>query len=98
MIDPKLTYLSAGGIFVTNSSSFSLWLKHAMAPQLVKRSIKTAILVGSILNLINQGPAIWGDDEINWTNLLLTFLVPYCVSTYSGAMSAIGNLSQDKNT
>ena len=82
---------------MTTASTFSLWRQHAMAPQLVKRSVKTAILVGSILNLINQGSAIWGEEEINWINLLLTFLVPYCVSTYSGAMTAITNPSKDKN-
>lgn len=56
---------------------------------LVKRSIVTTIVVGSLLNLINQGQVIWGDTELVWTTFILTYLVPYCVSTYSGACSAI---------
>ncbi|HER25848.1 MAG TPA: hypothetical protein ENI69_01925 [Rhodospirillales bacterium] len=41
-----------------------------------------AIIVGSILNLINQGDALFGDVPFNVTKLVLTFMVPYCVSTY----------------
>ena len=52
-----------------------------------RRSLAVAMVVGIILNLINQGDALWGDARLNWTKLLLTFVVPYCVATY-GAVSA----------
>jgi hypothetical protein len=42
--------------------------------------------VGTILNLINQGDAIFGAMTINWTKVVLTYAVPYLVSTY-GAVS-----------
>jgi hypothetical protein len=45
-----------------------------------------ALIVGTILNLINQGDALFGDGRINWTKVILTFAVPYCVATY-GAVS-----------
>ena len=45
-----------------------------------------ALVVGTILNLINQGDAIFGAAPINWTKIVLTYLVPYAVSTY-GAVS-----------
>ena len=51
-----------------------------------KRSLVVAVIVGTILNLINQGDAIFGHSSINLTKLLLTFAVPYCVATY-GAVS-----------
>ena len=50
------------------------------------RSGYVALLVGTILNLINQGDAIFGAEPINWTKIVLTYLVPYTVSTY-GAVS-----------
>jgi len=40
-----------------------------------KRSIVVAVIVGTTLNLINQGDAIVGDATINVTKLLLTFAV-----------------------
>jgi hypothetical protein len=45
-----------------------------------------ALVFGTILNLINQGDAIFGAASINWTKIVLTYLVPYAVSTY-GAVS-----------
>lgn len=65
------------------------WYQHAFASPLVVRSLKTSLVVGSILNLINQGNVLFGDATLVWGSLLLTYLVPYCVSTYSGTISAI---------
>jgi hypothetical protein len=50
------------------------------------RSACVALVVGTILNLINQGDVIFGGMTINWTKILLTYFVPYAVSTY-GAVS-----------
>jgi hypothetical protein len=50
------------------------------------RSGCVALLVGTILNLINQGDAFLGLTSINWIKVFLTYLVPYVVSTY-GAVS-----------
>jgi hypothetical protein len=46
------------------------------------RSLKVAVVVGTALNLINQGDALFGEAEINWAKLALTFAMPYAVSTY----------------
>lgn len=51
-----------------------------------RRSMAVATIVGSILNLINQGEALFGAGQVDFTKLLLTFAVPYCVATY-GAVS-----------
>jgi len=51
-----------------------------------RRSLYVALVVGTILNLINQGDALFGPGPINWVKVLLTYLVPYTVSTY-GAVS-----------
>ena len=51
-----------------------------------RRSLVVALIVGTILNLINQGDALLGSGELNFSNIILTFAVPYCVATY-GAVS-----------
>ena len=50
------------------------------------RSVCVAIVVGTILNLINQGDAILEATSLNWIKIILTYFVPYDVSTY-GAVS-----------
>jgi len=50
------------------------------------RSCAVALVVGTILNLINQGDAIFGTASVNWIKIVLTYIVPYAVSTY-GAVS-----------
>lgn len=60
-----------------------------------KRSLAAALIVGSILNLINQGDALFGSAKLNLLKALLTFVVPYCVTTY-GAVSV--QLRRDRAT
>jgi hypothetical protein len=50
------------------------------------RSGCVAIVVGTILNLINQGDAILEATSLNWIKIVLTYFVPYAVCTY-GAVS-----------
>jgi len=51
-----------------------------------RRSALTAAVVGTILNLINQGDALWAGAHLNISKLLLTYCVPFCVATF-GAVS-----------
>lgn len=51
-----------------------------------RRSFLVALIVGTILNLINQGDVLFGGGHLNFAKLVLTFAVPYCVATY-GAVS-----------
>lgn len=52
-----------------------------------RRALWVALVVGTLLNLINQGDALWAQAEINWAKLLLTYVVPFCVSLH-GAVSS----------
>jgi hypothetical protein len=52
-----------------------------------RRALWVGIIVGTLLNLINQGGALLGDGRISWIKLILTYIIPYCVATY-GAVSA----------
>jgi hypothetical protein len=51
-----------------------------------RRALGVALVVGTILNLINQGGALITGGPVDLPKLLLNYLVPYCVSTY-GAVS-----------
>jgi hypothetical protein len=59
---------------------------YCLEPGVVRRSLIVAVLVGALLNLINQGDALLSGRAIDWAKALLTFTVPYCVATY-GAVS-----------
>jgi hypothetical protein len=54
----------------------------AVAPGVPRRSLMAALVVGTILNLINQGDALFGGRPLDWLKLGLTYIVPYCVATY----------------
>jgi hypothetical protein len=62
-----------------------IW-RYAVSDGVPRRSCIVAVIVGTILNLINQGDTVFTGAAIDLTKLLLTYLVPYCVSTY-GAVS-----------
>jgi hypothetical protein len=51
-----------------------------------RRAFAVALVVGTILNLINQGGALLAGGPVDLAKLLLNYIVPYCVSTY-GAVS-----------
>ncbi|GHB79844.1 hypothetical protein GCM10008107_31600 [Psychrosphaera saromensis] len=58
---------------------------------ITKKQIKTAIfisiLVGTILTLINQGEAFIDGSALNWYKVVLTYIVPFCVSLYSSIVA-----------
>lgn len=47
------------------------------------RAAKLALVVGTLLVLINQWEALFGDEHIDWIKFGLTYCVPYLVSTYT---------------
>ncbi|MBB5722258.1 hypothetical protein FHS72_001882 [Loktanella ponticola] len=63
-------------------------LKIAFRADIVKRSLIVALIVGTVLNLINQGDQLMYAGSVNLLKCLLTYTVPYCVATY-GAVSAL---------
>ena len=67
-----------------------LFLKHATDRVCVYRSLKVALVVGTILALINHFDTIFTGSLTakHIFKILLTYLVPYSVSTYGSAMQA----------
>jgi hypothetical protein len=56
------------------------------------RALRTALLVGVILVVINHGDSLASGelDSGRLLKILLTFAVPYCVSTYSSVAALRG--------
>lgn len=61
------------------------FIEHCMHPALFKRALITACIVGTLLNLINQGSSLFSGDIV-WWKVMLTYMVPYLVSTTSSAL------------
>lgn len=61
----------------SNKSMIQKWM--------IVTALKIALIVGLILNIINQGELIFtlNFSQINYFKVLLTFFVPFGVSLYS---------------
>ena len=70
----------------TYAGRWRLAIRYAATGGVPQRSLAAALVVGSILNLINQGDRLLASQPIDIAKLVLTYLVPYLVSTY-GAVS-----------
>ncbi|MEH6581761.1 MAG: nitrate/nitrite transporter NrtS [Halioglobus sp.] len=57
----------------------------ALSRQVVSNALRVALIVGTILALINHGGKIFALSLTTESllKILLTYFVPYCVSTYS---------------
>lgn len=66
------------------------WLQLASSRNVVRRSTKVSMLVGTILVAINQGNLLLGGvySPDLWWKIPLTYCVPFAVSTYA-AVDAI---------
>ena len=53
----------------------------------IMRALKISVIVGSILSAINQWEALLGEANFNVIKVVLTYLVPFFVSSYSTAAS-----------
>lgn len=53
----------------------------------VRRALWVALVVGSVLNVINQGEALGTAGEVDWIKAMLTYSVPFFVSLH-GAVHA----------
>ena len=65
------------------------WIKTASTYSIQKTGLKMAVVVGTILTLINQGNILFAANwqDVHLPKLLLTFCVPYCVAIYAGTAS-----------
>ncbi len=64
-------------------------LRAATDSRIAITALKIAVVVGILLNIINQGGRLMEGNDINWMQVILNFCVPYCVASYSGAMNQL---------
>lgn len=65
-------------------------LRLATDKKVVKNALRVGLVVGTILNLINQGHLLIAPDffqSLAYSKLILTYCVPYLVSTYSSVVT-----------
>jgi hypothetical protein len=67
------------------------WLKLCFSKSVARRALSTALIVGIVLTAINYGDAILQGmvTPAQWIRMMLTFCVPYCVSTYSSVRAIL---------
>lgn len=63
--------------------------------RILTRSAKVAAVVGLVLNIINQPEALTGEADLVVWKVLLTFCVPFCVSTH-GSVTALRAFAADR--
>lgn len=72
-------------MILATESGIARFIRSARRKPVLAGGVKVSAVVGTILNLINQMPGWLDSGEIGWPNLLLNYLVPFCVSVYSAA-------------
>lgn len=60
-------------------------LQLMVQPRIALGAVKVSLVVGSVLNLINNGEHLWTFQTVNVWQVAMNFFVPFCVSSYSAA-------------
>ena len=69
----------------------SLCVRHALLhPPMLRRSLATAVVVGTALVAINQGNVLLDGSFPNalWWKIPLTYAVPFCVATWGALINS----------
>jgi len=69
------------------------WCRLALRRDIVRRAFLVTMVVGTILAVINHGDTLFdGTTRFPaYIKILLSYLVPYGVSTYSSVQAALGD-------
>ncbi|MDB9303017.1 MULTISPECIES: nitrate/nitrite transporter NrtS [Cyanophyceae] len=67
-------------------------------PKLVTTAVKVALIVGSILFIINHGSALWQGQmsRERWISAAISYLVPYCVNIHGQYVSVYSSTQAKK--
>jgi hypothetical protein len=60
-------------------------LRLMLTQRIAVSALKVSLVVGTVLNLINNGEQWWTHHTVNLWQALLNYLVPFGVSSYSAA-------------
>lgn len=71
-----------------------LALRFALTRRIAGNAAKIALVVGTLLNAINQGGAVLAGDGVSLAHLALNYLVPYAVATFSAVQLRLQQLER----
>jgi hypothetical protein len=57
----------------------------ATRAQTVKAALSVAAVVGTVLNVVNNGPLWWAQSPVSLWRVALNYVVPFLVASYSAA-------------
>lgn len=72
----------------------ALW-QAVRRPEVIRNALRVAAVVGTVLNLINQGTRLAHPETISWVHVVLNYVVPYVVASYSAARMEIELMEND---
>ncbi|MFT7460334.1 MAG: hypothetical protein ACI909_003022 [Planctomycetota bacterium] len=77
----------------------NVWLETAMRPEVFKRSWRVAILIGTILIGINYFDRVLAGSllTMDYFKMMLTYCVPFCVSTHASVSAIMEQQRTTKN-
>ena len=61
----------------------------ALSRPIALNALRVSAVVGTALNVINQGEAILAAHAPSWMHVALNYLVPFLVSSYSAAKNEV---------
>jgi len=66
------------------------WIRVALRPDILQRSARVGLVVGTMLALINHGDKLLAMelDSSSFLKILLTYVVPFSVSTWASVQTA----------
>ncbi|WP_199232350.1 hypothetical protein [Rubrivivax albus] len=56
-----------------------------LRPPALKAALRIAAVVGTVLNAVNNGPPWWAGEPVSAWKVVMNYVVPLCVASYSAA-------------
>jgi hypothetical protein len=83
-------------VFRQPLASVRQFLGIALRREIVGRAVRTALVVGTVVAVINHGPAIaaLSREPLRFFQIGLSYLVPYFVATYAAAHQELRHKAQ----
>jgi len=60
-------------------------LRLMFQPRIARGALRVSLVVGTVLNIINNGEQFWMHHTVSLWQAALNYIVPLCVSAYSAA-------------
>ncbi|MCR6496533.1 nitrate/nitrite transporter NrtS [Thermomonas sp. S9] len=65
------------------------------SPRILAAAVRVSLVVGTLLNLLNQGGAWWHGQPLDGWRLALNYLVPYLVASHSAVRNELDRRGVD---